>query len=133
MREDLIERLRELIDNRCGDGPSGPNYDPELLDVLSEAAAAIESAPVLESSVPVGMEAAVERLKDRTFPKHECPAESAAVWNTALYEMQRVLAQQPAADGYCVTRSGTDGCADEMQATSGDTWGESPAKRWMRK
>jgi len=41
---DLIERLHGLISDRCGDGPSGPNYDPELLDVLSEAAAALEAA-----------------------------------------------------------------------------------------
>jgi hypothetical protein len=40
----LIERLHRLISDRCGDGPSGPNYDPELLDVLSEAAAALEAA-----------------------------------------------------------------------------------------
>lgn len=41
---DLIERLHTLINDRCGDGPSGPNYDPELLEVLSEAAAALEAA-----------------------------------------------------------------------------------------
>lgn len=44
MREDLIERLRTLIDARCGGGPSGPNYDPELLEVLNEAADALEAA-----------------------------------------------------------------------------------------
>jgi len=42
--DELIERLRTLIDDRCGDGPSGPNYDPELLEVLNEAADALEAA-----------------------------------------------------------------------------------------
>ena len=41
---DLIERLQRLISDRCGNGPSGPNYDPVLLDVLSEAADALEAA-----------------------------------------------------------------------------------------
>lgn len=40
----LIERLQRLISDRCGNGPSGPNYDPALLDVLSEAASALEDA-----------------------------------------------------------------------------------------
>lgn len=35
---DLVERLRELAYARAGDGPSGPNYDPELLDALTGAA-----------------------------------------------------------------------------------------------
>lgn len=33
----------------------------------------------------------VDQLKDRVFPNHECPCESAAVWNVALYEMQEAI------------------------------------------
>lgn len=32
------ERLRMLAADRASDGPGGPLYDPELLDVVSEAA-----------------------------------------------------------------------------------------------
>lgn len=36
------ERLRELAAQRAGDGPSGPAYDPELLEALTEAADALD-------------------------------------------------------------------------------------------
>ena len=100
MREDLIERLRELIDNRCGDGPSGPNYDPELLDVLSEAAAAIESAPALESNAPVGV---VEAFEEYHKADHRDPA-VALEWEWWQAAWKAALAQQPAATDEAIRR-----------------------------
>lgn len=40
----LAIRLRNVSARRAGDGPSGPLYDPELLDLMDEAAKAIEDA-----------------------------------------------------------------------------------------
>lgn len=39
---DLVERLRSVAYDRAGDGPSGPAYDPELLEVMTDAADEIE-------------------------------------------------------------------------------------------
>lgn len=56
-------------------------------------------AALAQQRVPDAVHKAVERLKDRTFPQHECPAESAAVWNVALYELRDALNPQPEARG----------------------------------
>lgn len=40
--QDISDDLRDLAAVRAGDGPSGKNYDPELLGALTDAADEIE-------------------------------------------------------------------------------------------
>lgn len=48
------ERLRALADERAGDGPSGPHYDPELLDALTNAADQIEAMTEVLGRIAAG-------------------------------------------------------------------------------
>ncbi len=95
---ELIELL-PLPDPDIG-GPSGPNYDPKLLDALSEAATAIESALALESSAPVRV---VDAFEEYHKADHRDPA-VALEWEWWQAGWKAAVAQQPAADGYCITR-----------------------------